>query len=114
MTFFSKEKLENFLIANWSKFLDVNKLFSFILIQVRDCNNLIEINQVKTDKMMKITISRLELDKNITFWFDFTIPKKEGIAVGTHELVLGFNSEIISSSTYGNLFLNTKQVQDGE
>jgi hypothetical protein len=100
-------EFERLLLANWTKFINPQKLIAFVLSAVRDA----ELGTLKTDSPKKpslqITLSQFRPEaEGFLIWVDFTIPKPKGAAVGTCEL--RFNpaqGEIHIVQTLGNVLL---------
>jgi hypothetical protein len=100
------DELEKVLLVNWTKFIDPKKIMSLILLIVRD-SNLPCIKDKSNKKSIQITLSQFRPAKNgnYTIWVDFIIPKKEGIAIGTCELILNlYDKEINHVQTIGSIF----------
>lgn len=100
----NKEKLEELLIGNWTKFVDVKKLMTFTL----QCGNEIT-NRTKycgdLKRVSKITITKFTPTINgFNVWVDFTNPSSEGtLIIGTVELFISLNGEIYHIRTVGNI-----------
>jgi hypothetical protein len=108
MSFVNTDELERLLLVNWTKFINPQRMISFVLSNVCD-TDLVRVDQPAPTqkKSVQITLSQFRPAKNGSFeiWADFIIPKKEGIAVGTCELRLDpLTGSIEHSQTLGNIF----------
>mgnify|MGYP001615904408 CR=1 FL=1 len=101
------DELEKILLTNWTKFIDTHRLITFVLSNING-TEFKKINQkTLVKKSLKITLSQFRLKNNNTFeiWVDFTIPKKEGVIVGTCTMCLNiYINELKHLETIGNLF----------
>ncbi len=100
-------KLEELLIANWTNFIESNKLMAFVLSCVREnvrSNFSVIAQSVGTKKGVQITISRFQLTKDgFILWIDFNVPYESNIAVGTSEMLLSHTGTLNHIRTVGNL-----------
>jgi hypothetical protein len=104
----NRDEFEKVLLVNWTKFINPQRLISFVLSNVLD-TDLQRVDQPAPTqkKSVQITLSQFRPAKNGSFlvWADFVIPKKEGLAVGTCELRLDpLTGSIEHSQTLGNIF----------
>ncbi len=102
------DKLEELLVANWTQFIETNKLMAFVLEAVRD--------RVRSDftvvaqssvgrKGVQITMSRFQLVADgFILWVDFSVPHEDNTAVGTSELHLSPTGTLSHIRTLGSLF----------
>lgn len=102
-----EDKLEELLVANWTKFLDSSKVMAFCLRTVRDRIKTLapvpatELRQRGT----QITLSRFQIVADgFIMWVEFTVPIDDKTAVGTTELFLTNTGEISHIHTLGNLY----------
>lgn len=103
-----EEKLEEILVANWTRFLDSSRLMALVLNKVKENENKLSFisgTDIK-QKGVSITISRFYLTtRGFNLWVDFHIPLgPEQMAEGTMELNLGHNGSISHINTVGNIF----------
>jgi hypothetical protein len=100
-------KLEELLVANWTKFLDTKAVMAFVLASVRDNieQNFCVMSGSTSNKGVQITVSRFQMAQDgFTIWIDFHVPQEEGVAVGTSELHLSPTGTLSHIRTLGNLF----------
>lgn len=101
-----QDKLEDLLIAKWACFVDVRRLMAFVMSHVRDAQLPHVADDEVAPKGVQITISRFQWkQEGFLVWVDFTIPvERTQIAVGTTELLLKQNGEVVHHKTIGNVF----------
>lgn len=108
INFVNRDELEKVLLANWTKFINPQRMISFVLSNVRD-TDLVRVDHASPaqKKSVQITLSQFRPAKNGSYmiWADFVIPKKDGVAVGTCELCLDpLTGNVEHSQTLGNIF----------
>ncbi len=102
--------LENLLQKNWADFLDCARLLRLVMEHVRD-NPFKEIkqHQVVTSKtqlqITKITVARHNAGAPLEAWAEFTIPKNNGVVIGTAILGLKLSGEVDVIQSFGTCFL---------
>jgi hypothetical protein len=99
---FDREGLEKLLIANWTKFLDPHRIVTLVIQNIGD--DLAKSDIAVSPSPLKITISHFQLKDNRGFEIhvDFAVPRKEGMALGTCEMLLS-NDQIEHQRTLGTL-----------
>ena len=108
MKIFDKNKLEELLIANWTKFLDFSKFMAIVLEKVRDNEN--KFNKIPNKTQIKsqnfqIMMSRFEIIENgFVLWVEFKVPINNGLAIGTSEFHLNNNGNLTHKETLGNIY----------
>jgi len=105
----NKEKLEELLIAKWSQFINVSKLFEFIETNVKKRKNSFGIINDTTVKMKgkQLMLSRFQLTaQGFLIWVEFTVPVDAGIATGTTELLITTKGIVSHVQTLGNIYLS--------
>ena len=110
MKVLNKAKLEELLVANWTKFMDTKAMMAFVLGCVRDNieKNFCVMPGSASNKGVQITVSRFHIAQDgFTIWIDFHVPQEEGVAVGTSELHLSPTGTLTHIRTLGNLFAKT-------
>ena len=105
---FKEDKLEEILVANWTRFLDSSKLLAFVLQNVQaNINNLAIISgsEIKP-KGVSLTISRCYwMTQGFAIWAEFQIPVSANKqAEGTMELHLSNDGSISHIRTLGNIY----------
>lgn len=108
------EKLEELLIAKWSQFVNVSKLFEFIETNVKERKNSFGVINDTTIKIKnkQLMLSRFQLtSQGFIVWVEFTVPVDIGIATGTTEILIAPKGIITHIQTLGNIYLpdNLKQ-----
>ena len=101
-----KEKLELLLQSKWTEFLDRQQLLRLCLEYVRDT----AYNTLKQEKTIQLRISVTKFIVTESFpefemWVEFTIPKDNGVVIGTHVFALNLNGEINLKETHGTHFV---------
>lgn len=104
------DELEKVLLSNWAKFINPQRFMAFVLAAVRDMDLRVVASPPPTHKdSVQITLSqfRPDQDRNFILWADFTIPKEEGIAIGTCEIRLDPYTGLLSHlQTLGNIYVS--------
>lgn len=100
------DRLESLLLANWTQFLDKNQLMKTVLEQARS-NEYQTIEQEEIPpRHVKIHVTKLTPnDDGFVMWVEFTVPRENGVVVGTHTFFLRLNGELTLNETYGTCFL---------
>lgn len=108
----NKEKLEELLVRNWTKFLDTKKIMVRTLQDVNtstDKFNYCENEKQITNTTTQISISRFYLaESGFTIWIEFIIPNNKYISVGTIEYILYHNGSIELKQIIGTKFTKPK------
>lgn len=103
------KNLENLLQSNWTSFLNQTQIMRLVLQHVRDTDfQSSQDNQFTHPKRTQITITNFKIKENVSFevWIEYTVPKQNGIVVGTLILDFDVKNEPIISESYGTHFLN--------
>jgi len=112
---FKKQKFEEILQKQWGDFLDHVVLMRIVMENVRDCyfkeitQNQIPDRHVKLSITKAIIISDYEnaIVKNscgFELWIEFTIPKLEGVVIGTGVYFLDLKGNLILKNIFGTFF----------
>ncbi len=100
------DRLEQLLLSNWAQFLDKLQLMKIVLEHAS--NNeypLIEQEEIPP-RHTKIQITKFTPnERNFAVWVEFTVPKGNGVLVGTHTFSLTLNGELTLNETYGTHFV---------
>lgn len=103
----NKDKFEENLVANWTKFIDGSKLLAYVLQNVKNnTNNFGNIsNSSMPVKGVSITISRFHwINQGFIIWVEFNVPlSSTNMAEGTMELLLSHAGVINHIRTIGNI-----------
>lgn len=101
-----KNKLEELLLTNWTKFIDM-KLFSKIITENvhANINQLAFLNKQKQITGTKITISKFQLlSEGFVIWVEFQIPYQNNMTEGTIEFLLLYSGHLKHIQTIGNVY----------
>ncbi len=99
------ENLEQLLQANWSQFLDRSQIMRMTMEFARDSEYRV-VHQEISPKQIRISITKFRVNKNgFETWVEFTLPKNEGVIVGTHVCSLSLSGELELKETYGTHFV---------
>ena len=94
-TLINTGKLEELLIAKWPQFIDTSKLLDFITENVNRRKNSLGTIYDASIKM-----------KGKQIWVEFIMPtEKQGMAIGTTELLISTNGIVSHIQTLGNIYL---------
>ncbi len=101
-----KEKLELLLQSKWTEFLSKPHLMCMCLEIVRDT----AYKTLKQDEKIQLRISVTnfmitESPSEFEVWAEFSIPKDNGVVIGTHIFSLSLNGVIKLKETHGTHFL---------
>lgn len=102
-----KEKFEELLQANWTKFLDKNSLLRLVLETARDADYPIVETSGPQKQQIKASITKISVIGLGTFevWVEFCVPAQNGIAIGTHvfRLEISKESKFELQQTFGSI-----------
>lgn len=97
-----KEKLESLLQTHWASFLDKSQLIRFVLETARDTEYKAIKQQTIPPKQIKLSITKFNIkEKGFEIWIEFTVPKDNGVVIGTHILALNLTGEFHLTDSYG-------------
>ena len=107
-TLVDTEKLEELLVAKWTQFIDTSKLLDFVTENINKHRNSLGIIYDTSIKMKgkQIMLSRFQLTaQGFLVWVEFVIPiEKQGMAIGTTELLISTNGIVSHIQTLGNIY----------
>lgn len=105
--FINHEKLEQLLLANWTFLLDRNLLIRNILENVRDAKLPVVQQKDVPPAIVKVIVTKFAVKDKTQFelWIEFSIPKDEGLAIGSQVYTLGLDGELNLQESYGTVFL---------
>lgn len=105
----NKEKLEELLVRNWTKFLDTKKIMVKTLQDVNISTD--KFNYCKDEKQpannttTQIGLSRFCLtESGFIIWIEFVVPNYNYISVGTIEYIIYHNGSIELKQIMGTKF----------
>ncbi len=108
-----KEKLEHVLQAHWAEFLDPVQIMRRVLEHARDTQfKTIQQEQVPP-KHTKITVTSFKIatahddpgDVFFEVWVEYTIPKGDGVVIGTNTYLLDLHGIFELKECFGTHFL---------
>lgn len=109
------DAFEQVLLANWSSFLDKTQLLKIVLEHARNNEYSTSLQDKIPPRHTKVTLTKFTpKNKKFLIWVEFTIPKEEGVVVGSHVYDLMFDGELVLTESYGKYFClnNIKPLHD--
>lgn len=105
MSVILNEKLEALLLANWATIMDKTRLLKVVLEHARNTEySTLEQAQLPP-RHTKVQVTKFRPDGcKFSVWVEFTVPKGEGVVVGTHVYSLNLDGELILLETFGSHF----------
>jgi len=103
----NQKKLEQLLQSHWAEVIDQTQMLRFVLTNAQRINYR-SIKQLEIPpKQMRLTVTKFSLVDSCEFevWAEFSIPKGEGVVVGTHILSLSLSGEIDLKESHGTHFM---------
>lgn len=98
-------KLENVLQTHWAEFLDTVQVMRFVLEQVRDTTFKVIRQADIPPRQMKVSVTRFAKDGDgFEVWIEFTVPKNEGVVIGTVLCSLSLLGELRLKESFGTEF----------
>lgn len=99
------EQLESLFLKNWAEFIDKTALIRKVLVDARDADLKMIEGQAPASQL-SITITRFCLIDNSNFevFVEFTVPKDNGIIVGSHVYLTDLSGNFQLQDTYGVIF----------
>jgi hypothetical protein len=108
MSVLLKDNLEHLLRCHWAEFLDSPKIISDLRRYVLD-TSFVEVRQESLPpKRVLLNLSDLKLRENdheFDLTFEFTVPKKQGVVIGTVIYQMGWNGNLNLVKFYGTHLL---------
>ena len=100
-----KNEIEKLLLKNWANFLDIKILAQLVLSYASEHLSItIDRSQVQQNK---IKVSKFNIvAEGFILWVDFTITRQNDTIIGTSELFLYNNGEILQKQTIAKLHPN--------
>ena len=102
------EKLELLLQSKWTEFLDRQQLMRLCLEYVRDtAYRTLKQKDIPTVQI-RLTVTKFAIIPNpseFELWIEFSVPKDNGVVVGTHVVSLNFKGEMKLKETHGTHFV---------
>jgi hypothetical protein len=96
---------EQILLANWASFLDKRQLLKNVLEDARNNEYPISLQEEIPPRHIKMTLTKFSTTNNMfTIWIEFTVPKEEGVVVGSHVYNLKLNGELSLVESFGTHF----------
>lgn len=98
------ENLENLLQKHWTDFINYNQLMKIVLERVRD-SQFQELKQQNfIPKPFQIGVTKIIAKDNLELWVEFSIPKSNGVVIGTALLDLKLNGDFDLKECFGTYF----------
>lgn len=106
MKLFEKQKLEEVLKNNWTKYINYKLLMNYIVNAVPlYAPNWAILKQFKKNQGNKITISKINLlNDSILLWVDFEVPYQNSVALGTIEIAMKLNGAFETTHISGTIY----------
>lgn len=100
-----KGNLERLLQAKWGEFMDKAQLMRRTMEFARDTEYRVFQQQDVPPQKLELSITKIELkESEFEVWIEFTIPKGQGIIVGTHICSLNLAGELDLKDSHGTHF----------
>ena len=101
----NNKNFEQLLLSHWTEILDKNLLIKAVLEITRDSDFTVLTSENVPAKKFEFTITKFAMaDQGFDLWVEFSVPKQEGMVIGTYVFQLGHNDLQLKES-YGTLFL---------
>lgn len=103
-----KENIEETFQKQWTDFLDHVRLMRLVMEDVRD-TTFKEIQQESIPPVcVKISITKVKIlnssDYHFELWIEFSIPKENGVVIGTNVYNLSLEDKILLKESFGTYF----------
>jgi hypothetical protein len=98
-------KLERLLQTKWAEFIDRSQIMRRTMEFARDTKYKVILQQDVPPQKLELSITKFELQESgFEVWIEFTIPKEQGIVVGTHICSLSLSGELDLKDSHGTNF----------
>jgi len=102
----NQSKLELLLQSHWAEFLDQTQMLRLVLTNAQHTDYRILKQPEIPPRRVSLTITRFALaGDEFEVWAEFSVPKGDGVVVGTHVLSLKLSGEIRLKESHGTHFL---------
>lgn len=103
----NQNKLEQLLQSHWAEVIDQTQILRFVLTNAQRINYQSIKQPEIPPRQMKLTVTKFSLMNSYEFevWAEFSIPKGEGVVVGTHILSLSLSGDIDLKESHGTHFM---------
>lgn len=110
------EKLEQLLLATWASFINKSQFLKTVLEHARNTEYPVSRQVEIPPRQIKMILTKFRPEgQTFSVWVEFTVPKDEGVVVGTHVYSLTLNGELALVETFGTyLCQSVKPHQTGE
>lgn len=107
MNLLKRDKLNETLTQNWTKFIDYRNLLELAINSIKlYANNWTPIQSNHNFKGNKIMVSKTSISSSgYTFIVNFELQVKECVAIGNFQLNIGLENTVRVSDLHGNLFI---------
>jgi len=100
------KNLELLLQTKWAEFIDRTTFMRIVLEHARDTEYRIVYQYEIPPPSIKLSITKFAIDGSaFEVWVEFTVPKNEGVVVGTHVFSLTLSGELDLKNTHGTHFV---------
>ena len=102
-----QKNLERLLLTNWAELIDRTQMLRFVLTHAQQTDYRLLKQPEIPPQQIKLTLTKFTLVNSCEFelWAEFSIPKDQGVVVGTHVISLKLSGEMILKDSYGTHFL---------
>jgi hypothetical protein len=115
MSVFDVGKLETVLQAHWTEFLDTVQVMRVVLQHVRDTSYRVIKQEEIPPRQTKITVTKFSIKvaeakfdwpetARMEIWAEFTVPKGDGVVVGTVIADIFWSGELYIKESFGTEF----------
>lgn len=114
-----KEQLENVLQKNWATILDRNAFMKRVMSDAQSTELTQKITENTPPRQVKIVLTKFEIKEldqftenpyDFLLWAEFTVPREQGVVVGTHIYRLDLLGNLELTETYGIHFVPESSV----
>lgn len=118
---FLVEQFSKLLQKNWASILDKNLFMKRVLSDAQNANLVQKIVQDLPPRQVKISITKFEVPEydpygpppiGFNLWTEFTIPRGQGVVVGTNVYFLSLDGRLNLNEAYGVFFVPKSESND--
>ena len=101
-----EKKLENLLQSNWAEFIDKAQIMRRTMEFARDTEYRVLHQDEAPPQKFELSVTKVGVkESGLELWIEFTVPKDQGIIVGTHICSLNLKGELVLKDSHGAHFL---------
>lgn len=98
----SKTNLENLLKSHWTEFIDYKELINNVKNEIYKKSLTIIKQDYVPAIQLKLSVSKFDfIEEGIDVWIDYTVPKDDGVVVGTIIYKIDYNLNLTIKDLYG-------------